>query len=66
MFGGATGNLLDRAKTGMVIDFLDFGIGKTRWPTFNIADSAITAGIVLLILQEFSGNIKKAKNISAQ
>ncbi|MCD6594088.1 signal peptidase II [bacterium] len=52
MFGGAIGNLWDRFTIGKVIDFLDFGIGTTRWPTFNIADSAITIGICLLILQE--------------
>ena len=52
MFGGAIGNLWDRFTIGRVIDFLDFGIGTTRWPTFNIADSAITVGICLLILQE--------------
>ena len=53
MLGGAAGNLWDRATIGVVIDFIDFGIGSTRWPTFNVADSAITVGIFLLILQEF-------------
>lgn len=53
MLGGAIGNLWDRITIKAVIDFLDFGIGRTRWPTFNIADTAITTGIILLILQEF-------------
>lgn len=42
--GGATGNLIDRIAYGRVIDFIDFKI----WPVFNIADSAITVGLVLL------------------
>ncbi len=44
VLGGAGGNLLDRVRFGYVVDFLDFRI----WPVFNIADSAITAGIILL------------------
>jgi signal peptidase II len=43
--GGATGNLIDRFRYGYVVDFLDF----PRFPTFNIADSAITVGVVLLM-----------------
>ncbi|MDE5014816.1 signal peptidase II, partial [Francisella tularensis subsp. holarctica] len=39
----------DRAFQGYVIDFLDFHIGNYHWPTFNIADSAITCGVVILI-----------------
>lgn len=52
MLGGALGNLWDRFTIGRVIDFIDVGVGTTRWPTFNIADSAITIGICLLIIQE--------------
>jgi signal peptidase II len=44
--GGAAGNLLDRARTGHVVDFIDFHI----WPTFNVADIGITVGVALLIL----------------
>ena len=47
MLGGAVGNLIDRLRFGYVIDFLDFKI----WPVFNIADSAITIGAILLLLQ---------------
>ncbi len=43
--GGAVGNLIDRVRTGYVIDFLDFRI----WPVFNVADIAIVAGVFLLI-----------------
>ena len=66
MLGGAAGNLWDRATVGVVVDFLDFGIGSTRWPTFNIADSAITIGIVLLILQEFFFANEKPCNIAVE
>jgi len=44
ILGGAVGNLIDRLRFGFVIDFLDFRV----WPVFNIADSAITIGVVLL------------------
>lgn len=47
ILAGAIGNLIDRIRFGCVIDFLDFRI----WPVFNVADSAITIGTVLLILQ---------------
>ncbi len=52
MLGGAIGNLIDRIRIGKVIDFLDFGIGNYRWYTFNIADSAITVGIAIIIFAE--------------
>ena len=44
IFGGALGNLIDRLRFGEVVDFLDFYIGTTHWPAFNIADSAISVG----------------------
>ena len=47
IFGGAIGNLIDRVRLGIVIDFLDVYIGDYHWPAFNIADSAITVGIVI-------------------
>ncbi len=47
--GGAIGNLLDRVRSARgVVDFLDFGFGSARWPTFNIADIAVTCGAVAL------------------
>jgi signal peptidase II len=48
VLGGAVGNLIDRVRSGAVVDFLDFGFGELRWPAFNIADSAITVGVILL------------------
>jgi signal peptidase II len=48
--GGALGNVLDRIRSAEgVVDFLDFGIGNLRWPVFNIADTAVTIGAVLLL-----------------
>ena len=49
ILGGAVGNLIDRFAYGQVIDFLDFGIGNTRWPIFNVADSSVTIGMMMLL-----------------
>lgn len=49
ILGGAIGNLIDRFAYGQVVDFLDFGIGNTRWPIFNVADSSVTIGMILLL-----------------
>ncbi len=59
MLGGALGNLWDRVAFGLVTDFIDIGVGATRWPTFNIADSAVTVGIALVILQEVLSTTKR-------
>ncbi len=48
--GGALGNVIDRIRSADgVVDFLDFGIGNLRWPVFNIADTAVTIGAILLL-----------------
>lgn len=49
IFGGAVGNLIDRIRFGAVVDFLDVYIGTAHWPAFNVADSAITVGAILMI-----------------
>lgn len=49
--GGALGNLWDRIRQGAVVDFLDFYMGRHHWPAFNLADSAISVGVALLIWQ---------------
>ncbi len=49
IFGGAVGNLIDRVRIGKVVDFLDFYIGNWHWPAFNVADSAITVGVVIFV-----------------
>ena len=50
LLGGATGNVTDRILHGAVTDFFEVWIGTYRWPAFNVADSAITIGAILLIL----------------
>ena len=53
ILGGAIGNLVDRLRFGHVVDFLDFHAFGWHWPAFNAADSAITVGAALLILDGF-------------
>ena len=50
VLGGAVGNMIDRAAYGEVIDFLDVYVGAYHWPAFNVADMAITLGVVVLCL----------------
>lgn len=49
ILGGAIGNLIDRVRFGKVVDFLDLHVGNMHWPTFNVADSAISVGMVIFI-----------------
>lgn len=58
ILGGALGNLIDRIRLKAVIDFLDFSLKGHHWPSFNIADSAITIGAIILL---FSVLFKKGK-----
>ena len=51
IFGGAVGNLVDRARFGAVVDFVDVHWRDWHWPAFNVADSAISIGVVLLALR---------------
>ena len=60
VLGGAVGNLLDRLMTGQVIDFLDFHVATWHWPAFNLADSAITGGIGLLLALSFRNEERAA------
>ena len=50
VLGGTLGNLTDRLRHGYVVDFVSVGIGDLRWPTFNVADSALVIGIGILVL----------------
>ena len=53
VLGGAVGNLIDRLMYGYVIDFLDVYYQDWHWPAFNIADSAITLGVILMLAESF-------------
>ena len=53
ILGGAIGNLIDRILFGKVIDFFDFMVGDFHWYIFNIADSAVTVGIILMLFYSF-------------
>lgn len=55
VFGGAVGNLIDRIRWGEVVDFLDVFWRTHHWPAFNVADSAISVGMTLLIAAELLG-----------
>ena len=59
ILGGAVGNLIDRLLYGYVIDFLDVYYQNWHWPAFNIADSAITVGVVLMIAESFGLGLSK-------
>ena len=53
ILGGAIGNVVDRVLYGYVVDFLDFHWAGWHFPAFNVADSAITAGAICMVLDEF-------------
>jgi len=62
ILAGAIGNVIDRLRYGHVVDFLDFHAMGWHWPAFNVADSAITIGAVLLILE---GLVHQEKRVGA-
>jgi signal peptidase II len=55
ILGGAAGNALDRLIHGGVTDFIEVGIGTYRWPSFNVADSAISVGAALILIELLFG-----------
>ena len=57
VIGGAIGNLIDRVQRGRVVDFIDFYVGTWHWPAFNVADSAISLGIVFLLVTSFRSEL---------
>jgi signal peptidase II len=65
ILSGAIGNLIDRARYQEVVDFLDFHLFSYHWPAFNIADSAITIGIGLMVLELLIHDRKRSRNIQA-
>lgn len=54
VLGGALGNVIDRLRFGAVVDFLDVHVAGWHWPAFNVADSAITLGVALLLWQQLT------------
>ena len=62
VLGGAVGNLIDRIRIGKVTDFIDFHVNSWHWPSFNVADSALTVGIILFLWANIfgSGHIKNS------
>jgi signal peptidase II len=59
ILGGAVGNLIDRIRFGHVVDFVDLHVLGWHWPAFNVADSAITVGAGILILESFLPGMRK-------
>ena len=61
--GGAIGNLIDRLNQGYVVDFILFHIGQWHYPTFNVADSCITIGLILFLIETYHSS-KQAEKMS--
>jgi signal peptidase II len=61
ILGGAVGNLIDRVSMGYVVDFIDVYYGEWHWPAFNVADSAITVGVAIVIVHGLFGGRKAAE-----
>ena len=55
VIGGAVGNVIDRVRLGAVADFIDVHVGAWHWPAFNVADSAITLGVTLILIDGLFG-----------
>lgn len=66
VLGGAIGNVIDRLMHGYVVDFIDVHVGGYHWPAFNIADSAITCGIILLLLDAARETLAERKAKSGE
>jgi signal peptidase II len=64
--GGAAGNLIDRIRSSRgVVDFLDVGIGALRWPTFNLADIAVSCGAIALVISMWREDSRRPEPESA-
>jgi signal peptidase II len=62
ILGGAVGNLIDRILFKRVADFIDVGIGDLRWPVFNVADSAVVVGMVILFFTMYKSGKKEKES----
>lgn len=63
ILGGAIGNLIDRITIGHVTDFIDLYVGRFHWPAFNVADSSLTVGIIILFIEILRTDKKKSEKI---
>ena len=63
---GAMGNLVDRVRFGEVVDFIQWYVGSWYWPSFNVADSAITVGVALLVIDMIFGISTKQQTPNAK
>ena len=64
--GGAAGNLLDRLRGAQgVVDFIDVGIGSHRWPTFNVADAAVSCGAIVLAVSLWLEDARRSRTEAA-
>jgi signal peptidase II len=61
VIGGAVGNVIDRLRWEAVFDFLDVHVGEWHWPAFNLADSAITVGVILLLADGLLGGRRSSR-----
>ena len=66
IIGGAAGNLIDRLRDGAVTDFLDLYIGQYHWPAFNLADSAITLGVAMILYRSFSPGRRNSGGVESK
>lgn len=66
ILGGAVGNLVDRMRLGSVVDFIDVHWHALRWPAFNLADSAITVGVFLLVIELMSSESHKRQGLAGE
>jgi signal peptidase II len=64
ILGGALGNLVDRIRYGQVVDFIDLHWHELKWPAFNLADSAITIGVVLLVIELLGSETEKRQDLA--
>jgi signal peptidase II len=66
VIGGAIGNAIDRLRFGAVVDFIYFYAGTWYWPAFNIADSAICVGVVLMLIYSYMPKIRTGQRLQAE
>jgi signal peptidase II len=65
--GGALGNLIDRVRSSQgVVDFLDLGLGQWRWPTFNVADMAVSCGAIALAISLWREDARREAELAAR